>query len=721
MYLQRAARRRIDRYSGPYERWVFSEELGKPYAFPAISGDTSVYFTALLEGTQALPDDPELTTRKPPLWNPLNNKRSVTPFAFHDTGANARRSTRQPDLQISDLLSVVRRNQIGGAMRPRFRVNFPIAPEAWTPSYRKQWRMDDWVVPATRPKAIVALIDDGIPFAHSAFLDSTGHTRMSHIWLQSAAAEQIGAVPFGREYMNGNINALRAAHGDNDDLIYREAGAIDPSMPELGAHLRRHSTHGSHVAGMCAGNDSRLSSHVMGDDIQIIAVQLPNTIAWDTSGFGKEMYMLSALHYIFNRAREIASKYSVDPDNPEELPLIVNFSYGWSASRHDGQSEMEIAIQELLEDRKSLQPNTAIVMPTGNNFAHDMHGQITAADMADDGTYSFGWKLLPDDRTSSYLEMWLPEGMDPDHYTVEVTPPDGHALTAGGSIDIQADETLDDEDPDVGRGDPRQFTELEINGENIGQLSVDMHRGTRWRVMLALIPTVSTRGQSRRAPSGQWTITLSRNTGAPLTDDQQINVWVQRDDDPASLKTGGRQSRLVDLTSSDGSDPKHPLRNLGDTLGFVRGYGCMNGVASSPDVTRVAGYVSATQRTCHYSGASGLTLRTDGAADHWGAPTNMAAVADHSDLLPGTNSIGVRSGSSARLSGTSGAAPAATRIMAINAANGDPLTTQMSGPLTMHHVEVAGPVTTPKHEAHTGGFTVPEIGKRKPPSDALIS
>ena len=720
MYLERAPSKRIDRYTGPYERWVFSEELGLPYAFPAISEDTSVYFTALLEGGDKFPNDPDLIIRKPPLWNPLNRTPSVTPFAFHDASANAQRSAQAQDTTIAEMLGKMKSTPQVNNMSPRFRVNFPIAPEAWSQDYNPCCDLEDWVVPATRPKAIIGVIDDGIPFAHRAFLDAQGNTRMSHIWLQSAAADPLSAVPFGRELMNGNINALRAAAGDDEDLLYRMSGAVDPAIAELGAHLRRHATHGSHVAGMCAGNDMRLSSHEMGDDIQIIAVQLPNTIAWDTSGFGKEMYMLSALHYIFHRARAIASKYSTDPDVPEELPLIVNFSYGWSASRHDGNSEMELAIQELLEDRKTLQPNTAIVMPTGNNFDQAMHGQVTKADMAT-GSYAFGWKLLPDDRTSSYVEIWLPEGMNPEGYTVSVTPPPGYALSGGGHIDISADETLDDDTDPNKSGDPRRFTELEMNGENIGQLSVDFHRSSRWRVLVALIPTISTRGQSRRAPSGNWRIEIHQNTGDELAEDQQINVWVQRDDDPASLNTGGRQSRLVDLTDTSASEPRHPLRQYSETLGFIRGYGGMNGVASSPDVTRIAGYVAATGKVSHYSGASGLTLKTDGSAGHWGAATTYTAVADNSRLMPGTPSIGVRSGSGTRLAGTSGASPAASRIMVLNASVGADATAQMTGPLPLPAIEGTGPVTLQKHIARTGTHTVPHVTRARPVRDVPVA
>jgi len=704
MYPQRPPEQQIDRYTGPYERWIFSPELGRPFAFPAISEGNSGFFTALMEGSEELPSHPDLVTRKPPLWNPLSRTRAVTPFAFHDASGAITRS----DTDLARLLSVAGPQTAATDIEPRFRVNFPVSPQAWTPTYRTAKSMKDWAAPGTAPKAIIAVIDDGIPFAHRAFLDAQGRSRMSHVWLQSGRARSEAAVPFGRELMNTEIDALRANCGDDEDLIYRTAGAIDSSLPELGLNIRRQATHGAHIAGMCAGNDTRLSSHPLGDDIQIIAVQLPNTIAWDTSGFGKEMYMLSALHYVFDRARAIAAQYATDPGTPEELPLIVNFSYGWSASRHDGQSEMELAIQELLSERQTLQPASAIVMPTGNNFDTDMHGQITANDMAK-GAYTFGWKLPPDDHTSSYLEIWLPEGMNPADYTVSVRPPAGHTLSAGGSIPISADASLAG-----GGGDPRRFSELETGNETIGQLSADKHRGSCWRVLLAMIPTVFTRGCSRRTPAGLWKITLHRNGGAVLEEDQQINIWVQRDDDPAALNTRGRQSKLVDL-ACNAQNPEAPWRQYSDTLGFIRGYGCTNGVASSPAVTRVAGYVASTARPSQYSGSSGVTRDTCGTSRFWGAPTTLIAVADESRMLSGTLSIGVRSGSGTRLAGTSGAAPAASRCMVINAAAGRPLFSRMEGPLPFptREREGATPTMLLKHQARAGHNTVQPVGKSR--------
>jgi hypothetical protein len=67
MYEDRTPTDSVARYAGPYERWVFSPELGRPYAFPAISEGNSPYNTALLEGSDRLPDQSGATYRLPPL------------------------------------------------------------------------------------------------------------------------------------------------------------------------------------------------------------------------------------------------------------------------------------------------------------------------------------------------------------------------------------------------------------------------------------------------------------------------------------------------------------------------------------------------------------------------------------------------------------------------------------------------------------------------------
>ena len=141
--------------------------------------------------------------------------------------------------------------------------------------------------------------------------------------------------------------------------------------------------------------------------------------------------------------------------------------------------------------------------------------------------------------------MWLPEGLDPKGYTFEVTPPRGITCDVTPSLALRGD-------PRFPRGDPRDFVNLRVGGVVVGQMSVDKNRGTRWRAMVALAPSMPVKmpdGEPERwAPSGQWTLKIKRKASADrLPEGGYVNVWVQRDDDPSELRTGGRQGYLVDF------------------------------------------------------------------------------------------------------------------------------------------------------------------------------
>jgi len=635
MYAPRAPDERIERYAGPYERWVYSEELGRPFAFPAIRQPDAKHVVAILEGSVAPCSMGGAEIRVPPLWPADAADYAITPIAFRDPSVGGGARAVEPDRAIARCLS-----QFSGVTpAPRIRVNLPISEKSWVADYVPAAAPMDWRKPATRPRAILGVIDDGLPFAHRALLGSDGRTRISHLWLQSARARTRDRVPVGCELTNGEIDASRARNGCDERRLYRTLGAIDPALPEIGSLLERQATHGGHILGLAAGNDARHGLRPLGDDIQIIAVQLPNTVAWDTSGFGKEMFMLSALHYIFNRASEIARACDIDG----ELPLVVNFSYGWTAGRHDGESEMEIAIEELLQRRRAVQPASAIVMPTGNSFESRLHARIRATDFTG-GAARLGWRLQPDDRTASYLEMWLPEGFDANAWEVRVVPPPNVTALTGTSISFKPDVTLGPV------GDPRRFVELEMDGLNIGQLSVDLHRGSRWRFLLSLIPTAET-GTGRRLPSGLWQIEIHPCGGSLLGPDQVIAVWVQRDDDPGVMRMGGRQSTL------EGAP------------GVVRSDGTLSAIATTPSVIRVGGFIADSRRPAPYSSAGGVEVTATG--DHaWGAQPSLAAASDQGGMRPGLPSIGSVSGSGARLVGTSAAAALASRFLVANAAAG---------------------------------------------------
>lgn len=672
MFPHRHDEERIDKYTGPYERWIFSEDLGRPFAFPAIRKGPATHITALMEGSGMLADTEDVEIRIPPLWK---NAPEITPFAMWNKAVDPEASAGQEDAELARCL-----NALCGS---RYRLNMPIDPATWPETYHRDATPEGWQPPKVKPRVIIGVIDDGIPFLHRAFRDSDGDTRINLCWLQAAGAEASAAVPFGREITSTKIDALRSDFGDREIRAYQAARAIDRDLPEIDTVLMQHVTHGAHIGGIAAGNDPYVGAMDMPDDAAILAVQLPNTIAWDTSGFGKEMMMLSAVEYIFNRARMIAKAF-----DGEEIPLVINFSYGWSANRHDGKSSFERAVETLITDRRKKQPCTELVMPTGNNFDNDMHARISATEMAD-GTYSIGWQLKPDDRTSSYLEIWLPDDLDPEGWTVTVSPPAGTDAGLECTIPVTADPTLTD-------GDPRRFIELEVDGKNIGQLSADKHLNDRWRVMLAVIPTAGNLGVGRRAPVGLWTITI--NTGkAPLGPEQYVDIWVQRDDDPTQLGTGGQQSYLIDLAHPAPPRPLEP-----PALTPVRGYGCLNGIGTAPSAFRVAGYMQSTLKPARYSGSASVAVDAQGVPFVDANLPGATATADQGWFRPGLPSIGVLSGSGARILGTSAAAATATRLIALNFLNGQPTCAGFT--------EIYGDDTPPAQTlARTGKFRVPPV------------
>ncbi len=641
MLQDRPEAERIDRYSGPYERWVYTPELGQPFVFPQGTDLRAGYFTAVLEGGDTMPFPQGVGARLPPVWAPGDVGHTILPFAFAQLDDSA------SDGSLDRMLARTLQNA-GGA---RYRVNFPIQPDAWVPDYDRTAAMEGWAAPATPPKAIVAVIDDGLPFANRAFLDAQGKTRISHCWLQSAPATNRDAVPFGRELVNAQIDTMRADAAGDEATLYRRSGVLRDGPEGRGGLLRRAATHGAQVVGLAAGNTQAMGETPMPDDVAIIAAELPNAISWETSGFGKESYLLAALHYIFDRARRIATATGA---SAEELPLFVNLSYGWNAGRHDGGAILDSAIETMLTARRALQPLTEIVMPTGNEFAVDLHAHVDEAQMKN-GACRLGWQVQPDDKTCSYLEIWFPQGLDPSQYQIDLIPPHGQ-LSGQGELPMTPDKAL-------AGGDPRRFVEIEMNGHNIGQMSADFDRGTRWRAMIALLPTCPKHAADRRAPAGRWTVVISRTAQAsPLPRGEAIKLWVQRDDDPVQINTGGRQSYLVDLQPP----PRpHDLPVYDGRLDLVRGYGGLSAIACLPGVVRVGGYEGSSGYPSRYSGASPITAEGPGSPE-----LQVSAPSDRSRLRPGVPTMGVLSGCRSGLMGTSAACPQVTRALALNAVAG---------------------------------------------------
>lgn len=522
---------------------------------------------------------------------------------------------------------------------------------------------------------VIGVIDYGIAFAHERFRLNQDETRIEYFWVQDAPAGEgvageaegqnaVNPVPYGREVDKRKIDGLLAAQADSgsvdEDTLYWRAA------DQLGQHwlrsVSRRVAHGTHVMDLACGYDPADED---GKKRPIVCVQLPEATTADTSGENLDAYALDGIRYILDRADAIARQRDSAP-----LPVVINFSYGNVAGPHDGTSEIEEAIDELIEAH----PNLTVVIPAGNSHLGRLHAEL-AFDRPGQ-TVDLRWRVLPDDRTPSFLEIWLPlevwlPGVKPEEkdprWRAQVDPekrasPVNLRIAAPGH---GAEGELEGATP----GDGLRL--LADNGDVLCEaryhfIGAPTNRGM---FLIALQPTrrVDPRPgtpANPAAPSGTWTITLENVSLKPKG---WVEAWIQRDDTPYGFPLRGRQS-YFDHACYQRFDHGGRLIERDSEQGpcITKRAGSMNAIATGKRTFVVGGYIGGTGRPAEYS-AGGP------AAPRWPRRgPNASAVSEESRVLRGVLAAGTRSGSVVALNGTSVAAPQAARVKADELAGKEP-------------------------------------------------
>jgi hypothetical protein len=391
--------------------------------------------------------------------------------------------------------------------------------------------------------------------------------------------------------------------------------------------LARPVNHGTHVTGLAAAPGGLLepADNDAASRCALMAVQLDWANVLDTSGGAMNVSILDALHCIVSRCTDDAQ-------------IVVNISWGTLAGPHDGSSLLEAAMDELVE---RLGGRLQITVPAGNAYQSRTHANAV---LQPGQTLPLHWRVLPDDHTQSFLEIWLPEGADGVH--IEVTPP-------GSPQPL----------PALAPGQSGQWCDADGHPHcaliYASRSALGSH-GTC--ALLALAPTFSHDAQRTLAPFGAWRVAL-HNTGSQAV---VFDAYVERDDVALGVHTGARQSWLEDVRydtagNLDGwvDQPANPSP--------VRRSGTYNSLSTGRHTTSVGG----TRRTD--SGSAGLSRfaryspqRPEPDAQRpqrpgvQGAPETLGPCDDNTALW-GVRSTGSLSGGSARLAGTSSAAPREAR------------------------------------------------------------
>jgi len=319
---------------------------------------------------------------------------------------------------------------------------------------------------------IVGIIDSGVDFAHPSFCSADGTTRILAVWDQALVPRGTEASPagfgFGVEFTRDAIDAALAV-------------AVRHQDHKTGSGV----FHGTHVAGIAAGNGSvdgfeQPAGTFVGaaPEADIVCVATNRGRAEGELGLGDSSDALAAVRYIVGMAAAA------------NRPVVINMSLGDNIGPHDGTSLLERAL-----DAELIGAGRIMVKSAGNEGDSGCH----AGGILPRGVMQWVKFRVPAGRRAPVMvDLWYSHG---DRIDVSVASPDGDRtpITSPGA-DITG-----------------------VLGADQVFLSSDVdHPGNREnRITLVLSATTGA-----ALTPGDWSIVL---TGQTVTSGRW-DAWIQRSD-----------------------------------------------------------------------------------------------------------------------------------------------------------------------------------------------
>lgn len=219
---------------------------------------------------------------------------------------------------------------------------------------------------------IIAIVDSGIDYSHPDFCNADGSTRILLLWDQT----------LNRVFDREQINAALVAPTPEQRF------AMVPSRDLSG--------HGTHVAGIAAGNGRASGGRFVGvaPEAGLIVVKLG---VQREEAFPRTTELMSGVDFCLKQAYAL------------KMPVVVNLSFGNNYGGHDGTSLLENYLNDVSDYWKSL-----IVVGTGNEGDGRIHSRVqifegqTEQVVFSVGEYNTGfniqiWKNYPDEMEFSLV------------------------------------------------------------------------------------------------------------------------------------------------------------------------------------------------------------------------------------------------------------------------------------------------------------------------------
>lgn len=243
---------------------------------------------------------------------------------------------------------------------------------------------------------LVGVIDSGIDYTHPDFRNPDGSTRILELWDQTIQPESVSG---GRSPDGYSLGTLFTRDIINEALNTPSTAAQNAICPS-----RDLSGHGTHVAGICAGN-GRASNGIyrgIAYEADLLIVKLGSS---NPRSFPNTALLMMGVDFCVRKSLRL------------NVPLALNLSFGNTYGSHSGSSLLETYLDSVCELGR-----ISIVVGSGNEGSASGHtGGVLSESKSDSIQFS-----ISDYTTSLNIQLWKNYW---DEFSVTLTPPTGVGIT----------------------------------------------------------------------------------------------------------------------------------------------------------------------------------------------------------------------------------------------------------------------------------------------------
>lgn len=226
---------------------------------------------------------------------------------------------------------------------------------------------------------------EGIDYSHPDFRNEDGTTRIAALWDQTIRGNPPAGYDIGTLYTRDQINeALQVPMPQRMEIV--------PSTDISG--------HGTHVAGIAAGNGRASNGLYRGvaSKSELVVVKLGTSVG---DSFPRTTQLMQGIDYVI--------RYAIETGRP----MAINISFGNNYGSHTGRTLLESYINDVANLWK-----TSIVIGTGNEGASGNHAQ---------GILTMGTNQLVEIAVSEFefslnIQIWKNYF---DHFDISIIAPNG--------------------------------------------------------------------------------------------------------------------------------------------------------------------------------------------------------------------------------------------------------------------------------------------------------